>query len=149
MSFNKALQGFRDNIFGVMFVLGIILIFASFFVGCNDKDRAYATATIGTVDTSVDGVTISFYDSLSDADRAILVNEIRQEVIAWETEEDDKVVNVNVEVVVNNNITTEVEVELVPSEIVIACKRPFRIPRGRLHGHLCKWHKKKCKRNED
>ena len=137
----------------MFFCIGFFAAFAILFAGCNGKNRAYSTATIdsstlATVDTtSIDGVSINFWDTLTLSERAIIINEIRQEIIAWETEEGDRVTNVNIEVIVNNDITNTVEVESSPKEIVIACKRPFKIPRGHLHKHLCKWHKKKCKRN--
>ena len=136
----------------MFFCIGFFAAFAIIFSGCNHKDRNYATATIDSstlarIDTSMDGVTINFWDTITPAERATIIDEIRQEIIAWETEEGDRITNVNIEVIINNDMTNNIEVESSPTEIVIACKRPFRIPRGHLHKHLCKWHNKKCRRN--
>jgi len=139
-----------------LLAVGLLLV----IVGCGNHHRHHrhgiAATGSGSVtpihtghshthDDLIDGVTVSFFDSLSEADRLRLIDQIRQEIIAWEIENGQRVIDVIIEVLVTNNITNTVEIDLTDEAIYIACQEteagsPHGLPPGILKKLLCEWH---------
>jgi len=126
------------------------------FIGCGHHHRsrrflnvAHINSGVASVDTSsLPGVSVSFWDQLSDEDKRRIINEILSEVAAWEIYAQQPVINVVVEVVVTNTIENDIEIEITDEDVIVLGfkdGKQFYIPRGKLYHYLCKAHKKKCK----
>lgn len=110
-----------------------------------------SSSSIVNIDSSITNVTVNFYDPLSDAERQSLIDQIRSEVIAWELEHRQYVVDVVIDVLVSANFDIDLQVDITPDAIYIGCVdgEHLDLPPGILKKFLCKWHKMDCHDEDD
>ena len=138
-------------------VTAVFILILFILAGCGHRHRHKhfnGTADVSSnSDLSIHNVILEFWTGLSEEEKAVLLADIRREVIMWETTEEDKIPEVKIDIVINNEITNNIEVEVDNVGIIVGCKRqkPFGIPPGHLHKYFCEWRdkqqKKKCKKH--
>lgn len=98
------------------------------------------SSTVQVDSSSIDGTTLTFYDGLSDADKLWLIEQIRNEIIAWEVANGGRLQDIIIDVLVTNNIDNSVVLELADETIYVGCQDevgPHNLPPGILKKLLC------------
>jgi len=128
-----------------------VLLFA--LTACGNHKRRYHhqhgvadTNSSTVIDNSITNVTINFWDPLSESDVQRIVDQLRQEIIAWEIEHQQYVLDVVFEILFSANFDIDLEIDLTGDAIWMGCIDPehFDLPPGILRQFLCQWHGLEC-----
>ena len=135
--------------------VSLVTIFLVSLAGCGNHKKHYRYAGIADVNTNtnpideIDDVTVNFWDSLSDEDKQRIIDQIRQEIIAWEIEHQQHIEDIVFDILFSANYDVNITIEITPEGILIGCVDPesFDLPPGILKKLLCS--KQECSHQEE
>ncbi|MHA2067357.1 MAG: hypothetical protein ACXABY_23560 [Candidatus Thorarchaeota archaeon] len=119
----------------------LILVVALMLFGCDHHDSKHrSSAPALAPDVSIDGVIITFWDTLTEDERQNIIDQIRAELVAWETSHGYQVAQLSIEVIIGGSV----EVSVTDDGLLLSITSSHHVPPGSLKNGLCQMFSDAC-----